>query len=463
MKRLGEFIRSVIPVDPFQLFFLGGVVCLIAAHGLRWQPAGLHSSGQSAGDLGLWLQYSAVFFIYLIIFSGMAGYFVCFWPGKHPVRRVLCFVCAPALLGLDLMFARILYLTETSVLESVPSTFGHKFRLAEATLWKLPEGFQITLFGLLLIAIFISRMAFGIASLPVTLRSARISRGDPEAWQHLQILVFILVGPFFLVGLLFSIPFLVSTRLLVYAQSMWFGRLDPALESVVALAVLLCIIRRADRQTILESIRWPDRISVLLSLIFPVGTGVLISVGNFLVDRTLWAAHDFWRLSPPEFGSYFDIPDPYFLLLIFAAFFEEIIFRGLLQNRFIQRYGMYRGLFFVGIVWAAFHFFSDFSFSRAADLMILEHIGMRMCMCMTLSYVLGWLSLRSRSVIPATLAHALYNMLVFSGFGPLFPGKDIVRVSLWAVLAWVLFRYWPVEAEGSSELAPGLRNPESAV
>jgi hypothetical protein len=78
MKRLGEFIRSVIPVDPFQLFFLGGVVCLIAAHGLRWQPAGLHSSGQSAGDLELWLQYSPVFFIYFIIFSGMAGYFVCF-------------------------------------------------------------------------------------------------------------------------------------------------------------------------------------------------------------------------------------------------------------------------------------------------------------------------------------------------------------------------------------------------
>jgi membrane protease YdiL (CAAX protease family) len=361
------------------------------------------------------------------------------------------------------MFARILYLTETSVLESVRSTFGHKFLLAEATLWKLPEGFQITLFGLLLIAIFISRMAFGLASLPVTLRSARISRGDPEAWQHLKILVFVLVGPFFLVGLLFPIPLLVSTRLLVYAQSVWFGRLDPALESVVALAVLLCIIRREDRQTILESIRWPDRISVLLSLIFPVGTGVLISVGNFLVDRTLWAAHDFWRLSPPEFGSYLDIADPYFLLLFFAAFFEEIIFRGLLQNRFIQRYGMYRGMFFVGIVWAAFHFFSDFSFSRTTDLTVLEHLGMRMFMCTTLSYVLGWLTLRSRSVIPATVAHALYNILVFSDFGPLFPGKDNVRVSLWAVLAWVLFRYWPVDPEGSPELSPELQNPESAV
>jgi uncharacterized membrane protein len=35
VKRLAEFIRSVIPADPFQLLFLGGVVCFIAAPGLR--------------------------------------------------------------------------------------------------------------------------------------------------------------------------------------------------------------------------------------------------------------------------------------------------------------------------------------------------------------------------------------------------------------------------------------------
>jgi len=111
VKRLAEFIRSVIPADPFQLLFLAGVVCLIAAHGLRWQPVGLPSAGQSAGDFGLWLQYGALIFVYFIIFSGMAGYFVCFWAGKHPLRRVIRWVCAPALLGLGLMFFRILYLT----------------------------------------------------------------------------------------------------------------------------------------------------------------------------------------------------------------------------------------------------------------------------------------------------------------------------------------------------------------
>jgi len=218
---------------------------------------------------------------------------------------------------------------------------------------------------------------------------------------------------------------------------------------------------RGDRQTVRDSIRLPDRTSALLSLAFPVGTAVLISTGHFVVDRQLWVAHGFGNVPEPEFGSYFDIPDPYFLLLFFAAFFEETIFRGLLQKRFIQRYGMYRGIFFVGIVWAAFHFFSDFSFSRVTDLIVLEHFGIRMFMCVTLSFVLGWLTLRSRSVIPAVVAHALYNVLVFSGFGPPFPGKDVVRVGFWAILGYALFHYWPVRAENSPEPAsevPGLEN-----
>ena len=35
-KRVAEFLRSVIPADPFQSLFLAGVVCLVVAHGLRW-------------------------------------------------------------------------------------------------------------------------------------------------------------------------------------------------------------------------------------------------------------------------------------------------------------------------------------------------------------------------------------------------------------------------------------------
>jgi len=470
VKRLGEFLRSVIPADPFQLLFLGGIVCLIAAHGLRWQPAGLPPAGQSAGYLGLWLQYGAVFFIYFIIFAGMAGYFVCFWPGRHPVRRVIWLVCIPALLGLGLMLARVLYLgaAPSSVLESASSVFGHRLRWAEATLWKLPEGFQFTLLGLVLIAIFTSRMIFGIASLPVTLQNAGILEESSTAWRRLQIVIFVLIGPLFLVSALLSfasigIPLMLYARPPVYIQSIWFSTLAPVMESAVACSVVLWLMEQENRRMVWESIRRPDGISALLSLAFPVGTAVLISTGHFVVDRQLWVAHGLGKIPEPEIGAYWDIPDLHFLLLFFGAFFEEIIFRGLLQKRFIQRCGMYRGIFFVGIVWAAFHFFSDFSFMRATDLMVLEHLGTRLFMCETLSFVLGWLTLRSKSVIPAAVAHALYNVAVFSNFGPPFPGKDIVRLGLWAVLAYALFHYWPMRAEDSHEQASALPSMENAV
>ena len=465
MKRLAEFIRSVIPADPFQLLFLAGVVCLIAAHGLRWQPVGLPSAGQSAGDFGLWLQYGALIFVYFIIFLGMAGYFVCFWPGKHPLRRVIRWVCAPALLGLGLMFFRILYLsaTRTSILESTSSVIGNRFRWVEANLWKLPEGFQFMLLGLVLIGIFISRMAFGIATLPVAIPNAHFSQENLEAWRRLQFLIFLLVGPLFLVGLLLSfvsigIPLMIFATPPAYIQSIWFSRLAPVLETPAACTVVLYLMGPENRQTVQDSIRLPDRTSALLSLIFPVGTAVLISAGHFVVDREVWVAHGFGKFSAPEFGSYFDIPDPYFLLLFFAAFFEEIIFRGLLQKRFIERYGMHRGIFFVGIVWGAFHFFSDFSFPRATGLVVLSHSWMRLFTCVTLSFVLGWLTLRSESILPAAAAHTLYNVVVFSGFAPPFLGKNFVQVALWAVGAYVLFHFWPVRVQGSLEPSPELSN-----
>ena len=94
-KRVAEFLRSVIPADPFQLLFLAGVVCLVVAHGLRWW----HGIGPFAA-LG----------VLPIIFAGAAGYFICFWPGNHPVRRILGLVLLPTITGLGLMFGAFAYL-----------------------------------------------------------------------------------------------------------------------------------------------------------------------------------------------------------------------------------------------------------------------------------------------------------------------------------------------------------------
>lgn len=472
MKRVLEFIRSVIPGDPWQLLFLAGIVCLIASHGLRWWPASFAFPEDSSDSLRQSAWYMGWIPVYFIIFSAPAGYYLCFWPGKRAPRRIFWLVCVPALLGLSLMFSRVLYLSSTppSVFESGSSALSRSLRFAESTLWKLPPGFHFTLLGLLLIAVFTSRVAFGISRLPLALPTdRRLSQSqDSESWRRLQFLVFVVVGPLFLIDALVAsvglgISFVHFSSNASFIESVWFTRLSPTAGSLVACLVLLWIMGRDNRQ-IIQGLVWrPDRKSLLLALTFPAMTCGLISIVQFLFDRAQWAAHDVGRLASPELAAYFNFSDPWLFLLFIPALYEEVIFRGLLQSRFIQRYGVHRGIFLVGIVWGAFHFYSDFSFFHFSDLWVLLQLGFRLFGCISHSFVLGWLTLRSRSVIPAATAHALYNAIVSSDFSPPFAGKGVVFVALSAVLAYALFRYWPVRTEDSPQQASDVPSLENAV
>jgi len=240
----------------------------------------------------------------------------------------------------------------------------------------------------------------------------------PGSWRRLQLLIWFLVSLAFLPGVLLGllivgVPFPLPRDCLSFVQSDWFSRLSPITEEAIVLGVALCIMGRDGRESVRSSIRLPDLRSFLLAVAFPTSIDVFISSGQYVLERAQWAAHDFGRLGPPQFGLYFKVPDILLLLLIFGAFFEEVIFRGFLQTRFIHGYGLYRGIFLVGVIWAAFHFFSDFSFSSFTDQEVLAKLGFRMFMCVALSFVLAWLTLRSQSVVPAAVSHARYNALVF--------------------------------------------------
>ena len=473
MKRLAKFIRSVIPADPTQLLLLAGAVCLTFSPHLKfWPPAFVtqpdHRTQLLIEQTGSLRIFSALF----VMFSGMAAYFVCFWPGSHPIRRILLSVFTPAIVGSGFIVAQTLWLSQqtTSVLQSTRHvTQGVK--PSEWTRWTSLPGFFFCFAGLLLIAIYVSRVAFGIARLPLSLpASSSNETTDSAAWRQQQWVIWILIGPLLVVTVLMGFltlgfPVLFLSRMPAYAQTVWFNRLSPVAEAIAMLGILLWIMGKENRQLIWSMVRLPEPRHAALGLSFPIGIAVLISTSQYLLARAQWAAHDFGREAPLAFSSFFKLPDPWLYLLIFYALFEEMIFRGLLQRRFIQRYGVYRGIFLVGIVWAAFHFHSDVSFSRATTTDALMILGSRLAVCMVLSYVFGWLTLRFSSIIPAAFSHAFYNVLVFTDFGPSFPGKSAVRIGLWAILAWVLFRYWPVRVEENSaeESALAAPSPEPAL
>src|ERR1051326_8856076 len=112
MNRVFSFLRSVIPADPWQLVLLAGVVCLYVSPFCDLWPrevlASSHSSWSDADSQGAFavLRSWVVLLRFPLIFSGIAGYFVCFWPGDRPIRRMAFAVFLPALLSL----AGIVYL-----------------------------------------------------------------------------------------------------------------------------------------------------------------------------------------------------------------------------------------------------------------------------------------------------------------------------------------------------------------
>jgi hypothetical protein len=271
-------------------------VCLVVAHGLRWQP--VESSllpGQPTDSVVRQVQTLRPFFVFPIIFAGAAGYFICFWPGAHPVRRILALIFLPTLASLGLLVGLFVHLNEpfSSVLESTGSTVSHRITEVQGMLWNLPQAFQSSLIGLLLIAIFTSRMAFGIATLPLALPQRHgMPSKDFGSWRRLQMLLWFLIGFTFFVPILLSIvtiavPFLHISRLPSYVQNAWFWTAAPIAEVVIAFGITLCIMGSEARQTVRSSIRLPTLRWSLLALAFPACIDLLISTGQYAVDRAI--------------------------------------------------------------------------------------------------------------------------------------------------------------------------------
>jgi hypothetical protein len=76
-----------------------------------------------------------------------------------------------------------------------------------------------------------------------------------------------------------------------------------------------------------------------------------------------------------------------------------------------------------------------------------------------MNYVFSWMTLRWKSVIPSTAAHAVWNILVVAGVHEHLDWSTEVSVILWASLALILFHFWPQGAE--QELAVDAASPDS--
>jgi membrane protease YdiL (CAAX protease family) len=463
-QRLAHFAKSIWPADRgFVALLLGSILLLMSLHLGSWNPwiyallrAPATGSRISAYEsMGLLVTTLLVLYV-----AGAAALFVCFFPGQDPSKRLARWVYRPVAIGLAANFAIVAYLARIS--SAVPWPDGQPFS------WTLngparvihAAGFGIwsALLATLLILYGDLRLRSGHAQLPVHLAPEFSAR--PDGYPEGQVNKFIWLMLALTVLTVFSDVPAYGLAQWIYAAAGHHGSganppaplyyITSGIWQAATLFILLYVAMGTSRRdTLMKSLRIPSVIYLGLGILLPTVVSTILPVSKYLFDRIHWAAYDFGRLGPPVFSSYFwPLPRWPYLLLILSALVEEIGWRGYLQPRFIARYGLYRGIFLVGIVWAVFHFPLD-PYSRSTLAYILLHSVVRFSNCVAFGFALSWLTLRSRSVLPAALAHGFSNIFILSNFNGLMSYWTIIL--MWLIIDVVLFRFLPPKVDPDSE------------
>jgi membrane protease YdiL (CAAX protease family) len=395
-----------------------------------------------------WILFSAMARLPIVL-AGAAGLFICFWPGPRPVRRICVFVFLPSIAGTVALCVRFLSLLGepfASVLQKSPLNEAGIIKV----LWSIGPALHVSVLGVLLILVFLSRLSLGIATLPLSLnRDQEIDPDETRAWKRVQIFIWISIVGTSILGFIAGIAIRPAYWLALHLGNFSWLPADAPITTALATALLAGIAALAVGATWWKELqrftRIPTAQFVLLGAFFPIVIRQIPNLLLFVYDRIHWASFEFGRLSPPLFSSYFQLPDIYLLWYLPAAAFEEIIWRGYLQPRFVGRFGIVRGIFLLGLVWSAFHFLGDFQ-KTTDDYDVALKLLLRLSLCVGMSYAFGWLTLRSGSIWPAALCHGLQNVLVLSN--PLWFGQNPIMAGFilsicWGILGFMLFRFWP--------------------
>jgi membrane protease YdiL (CAAX protease family) len=478
-KRVIAFSRSILPAEPAQLPLLLGATFLFIAPELRWGLSWATVVSQSrfgppSVEYLLWMSRASLMTLPMWAAGAAAG-FVCLVQTQRALRRLVLTVLLPSLLTLLVIpILGFVWFPEEVGLGDIGfrSVIDPSSQLPQAIpllLRNLGPGFQIAVTGFILVAIFTALFVWGRATLPIRLRfSSGWTAADlsPEENHRTAVFVWMMICLIPLVNLLNLVLALGRYRLMSAievtnaASNFFVNQIIDALS----LFPLVVLALGKDRKTKLRNIcrsAAPNYFAV--AALIPLAIASVWPLALYFLAMNHWMVYASGEYSSPKLGDYFGVPSAALLWLLLPAFVEEIAWRGYLQPRLVQKYGLVRGLFFVGIVWGAFHFTFDFRASMTTEGVVI-HIFTRLTEMVALSYVLGWLTIRSRSILPATIAHGVFNLTVAREFSSL-PVRTPVWIVIpaWAVLGYILFRYFPSPEMHEESTADSAANCEAAL
>jgi membrane protease YdiL (CAAX protease family) len=476
-KRVLGFIQSVRPADPAHALLLLGATFLFIAGELRWWPAAasvlVYFHSEPRPDL-TWISCVRAMTLPMLVAGAVAGY-LCLVAVLRPLRVFVLGVLLPALVTLvtipivGLHWFPQMLAPDSAAIGSILEASRPPHVSIPQSLSSLGPGLQTGVAGFVLVAIFAVLLWKGHSTLPVRLRfSSAGSIGEISAEDDRRTVLFV-----WMMICLMPLVSLAHNRLLGPVYFLFHGsQTSPGVFSAadklclaLALFALVFVAAGRDRWTaVRESLRLPPLRYVGIAALIPMGLASVPSFIRYFLAVQHWAESGIGRYMRPSLGDYFAVPHGYLYWYFAPAVVEEIAWRGYLQPRFVRRYGLVRGIFFVGIVWGAFHFASDFDWRMTAAGVAFQ-IARRLAETIAQAYVLGWLTIRSRSILPAAIAHALFNMsLSANGFlkDPVYIPVWVIALA-WAVVGYLLFHHFPLGAANDEAIAGPAANLEAAT
>lgn len=306
--------------------------------------------------------------------------------------------------------------------------------------------FQFASIGFILIAAFFVLYSWRHATLPIRLPPKSIpdapSSGDEQ--RRTIIFVWIAIGMSFLMQvprttlIVFGDWILPHASWLYGTRSWWLTRF---IDGGAQLVFVLLAIGESGRTMVPAMLRIPGAKYLAIALVLPAAIANIGPLASYLHARVLWSIQGWGTRVPPLLRTFFELPSAASIWYFVPALVEEIAWRGYLQPGCIRRYGLVRGIFLVGVVWGAFHCSWDFNTSMTARDVCIVFV-VRLASMVSASYIPAWLTIRSYSILPAAVAHAVYNMFII-GFSSPACNSQWLTLPLWAVIGFVLFRFFP--------------------
>jgi len=457
LKELAAFVRFLLPADVGQLLLLIGSYLLYASLRMAWWPAHFHGTrweafnsqtGVSTISLTEWVMLVRALALPLVC-AGAVGFYLFFWQVARPTRRLISWVILPAVGGVLAEFAGAVWLfgRRESILETGGEQFHRIVSLLPALALELGTGLQFALLGLVLVSATAWRVRRGLTSLPA---SATFPVQDPvgsmgSAVDHSDLRRFswavLALSTPIAASLSGVLAFLIWKGEGIWGAQYLLASLPPALIAFRLMA--------GQTRTELRSMLTPRRADILLlAAVIAILIHWIPKIVFLIEARVRWATHERDLVPPPDMWDFLH-PGRWqwqIALTLVAALLSEIAWRGYALPRFVARFGLYRGIVLVGLLWGTLNGRTVWNWA-GADLGVILGIADASLRGIVFSFPLAWLTLKSRSIVPAALAVGLGSVLHSIQWtepvrlsGAL--ASESVHVSLWGLLGFILFRYF---------------------